>query len=87
MRTQVVIVGGGIAGLTLALTLVAQNIEVIIIEKALTSAKYKGELIHPKSLYVLEKRGVLQEVLQNGNPIQVFFMIMAYYSRQLNMRL
>ncbi|MCR6110871.1 FAD-dependent oxidoreductase [Bacillus sp. A301a_S52] len=48
---DVVIIGGGVGGLTLALKLAQANIHVLVIEKANQPGKiYKGELLQPKSL-------------------------------------
>jgi 2-polyprenyl-6-methoxyphenol hydroxylase-like FAD-dependent oxidoreductase len=70
MRTQVFISGGGVGGLTLALKLAIQGVQVILAEKnAVPGIKYKGELLQPKSLAILEQLGVLDEVLKHGNPI------------------
>ncbi|WP_096201089.1 FAD-dependent oxidoreductase [Bacillus sp. FJAT-45350] len=56
---QVVIIGGGVAGLTLALKLVPHNISVLLVEKVEGEYPlYKGELLQPKSLQIFESIGV-----------------------------
>jgi 2-polyprenyl-6-methoxyphenol hydroxylase-like FAD-dependent oxidoreductase len=70
MHYQVLISGGGIAGLTLALKLVAQGVNVLVVEKDTEPAiKYKGELLQPKSLLILEKLGIIDQVLAHSYPI------------------
>ncbi len=70
MRCQVLISGGGIAGLTLALKLVKRNIHVIVVEKDVPpSPKYKGELLQPKSLEILANLGLIDQVYANGHVI------------------
>ncbi len=70
METQVLISGGGIAGLTLALKLVSQGVSVVVVEKdEHQSILYKGELLQPKSLEILAELGVLDDVLHNGQRI------------------
>ncbi|MCD8511545.1 MAG: FAD-dependent monooxygenase [Bacillus sp. (in: Bacteria)] len=70
MKCQVLISGGGIAGLTLALKLVKKNIDVIVLEKdSQASMKYKGELLQPKSLELLSRLHVYETVEQHGFPI------------------
>lgn len=67
MRTQVVISGGGVAGLTLALKLAQQQIHVIVLEKEkVPSIKYKGELLQPRTLVVLQQLGLLDQVLAHA---------------------
>ncbi|MBM7648249.1 2-polyprenyl-6-methoxyphenol hydroxylase-like FAD-dependent oxidoreductase [Bacillus ectoiniformans] len=71
MKTQVCISGGGIAGLTLALKLAQCEIDVTVIEKDRTpSVKYKGELLQPKSLEILSKIGLYEEVYSRGFPLK-----------------
>lgn len=63
MRTQVLISGGGVGGLTLALKLAQKNINVVLLEKETAPAiKYKGELVQPRSLVILQQLGLLEEV-------------------------
>ena len=67
MDTDVLISGGGIAGLTLALKLVSQGVRVTLLEKSVReSVMYKGELLQPKSIEILDRLGVLPAVLAQG---------------------
>ncbi|MFS0725008.1 FAD-dependent oxidoreductase [Paenibacillus sp. 1P07SE] len=60
MRCQVFISGGGIAGLTLGLILARQGIDTVVAERSQgTGLMYKGELLQPKSLQILENLGLL----------------------------
>ncbi|WP_408009904.1 FAD-dependent oxidoreductase [Pseudalkalibacillus sp. A8] len=66
MDYQVMIVGGGIAGLTLAVKLASCSIDVLLVEKdAKSGLIYKGELLQPKSLKILDKLGVYEDIQQN----------------------
>ncbi|WP_156321273.1 FAD-dependent oxidoreductase, partial [Bacillus sp. JCM 19041] len=68
MKTDVLIIGGGVAGLTLAIKLVKRNIEVVVVEKDPTLGKvYKGELIQPKTIQLFERLGVLQQFRKEWN--------------------
>ncbi|MCP8967665.1 FAD-dependent monooxygenase [Ectobacillus ponti] len=70
MGSHVLISGGGIAGLTLALKLLQQGLAVTLAEKeGKPSVKYKGELLQPKSLELLDGLGLLAEVRQKGYPL------------------
>ncbi|WP_018923914.1 FAD-dependent oxidoreductase [Salsuginibacillus kocurii] len=63
MNYQVLIVGGGVAGLTLALKLVQRKIDVLLVEKdAGQSILYKGELLQPKSVEILYSLGLNEEL-------------------------
>jgi 2-polyprenyl-6-methoxyphenol hydroxylase-like FAD-dependent oxidoreductase len=67
METSVLISGGGVAGLTLALKLVTQGIDVVMVEKqASETIMYKGELLQPKSIQILDQLGVLEPILENS---------------------
>lgn len=67
---KVLISGGGIAGLTLALKLLQQQVDVVLLEKnTAPSAKYKGELLQPKSLAILKDLGVIERILESGHRI------------------
>lgn len=70
MKTNVFISGGGISGLMLGLMLARQNIDVIVAEKdAKPSIKYKGELLQPKSLDMMNRLGLYEDVRAAGFPI------------------
>ncbi|MDE5412740.1 FAD-dependent oxidoreductase [Alkalihalobacterium chitinilyticum] len=68
---NVFISGGGIAGLTLALKLLQNNINVTVVEKnAKPSPKYKGELLQPKSIEILSHLGLGDQLLKYGEKIE-----------------
>lgn len=68
MKTDVLIIGGGVAGLTLAIKLVKRNIEVAVVEKDPTLGKvYKGELIQPKTIQIFDRLGMLQQFKEEWN--------------------
>lgn len=70
MKTDVLISGGGIGGLTLGLKLAACSIDVTIVERLPGAGSvYKGELLQPKSLEIFESLGVLDTVSENGHAI------------------
>ncbi|MCA0987753.1 FAD-dependent oxidoreductase [Guptibacillus algicola] len=67
MQYDVLIIGGGIAGLTLAVKLGQSNVKTLIVEKDKKSGLiYKGELLQPKSLDILDRIGLLETVKENG---------------------
>lgn len=67
MRYQVLISGGGIAGLTLALKLVSHGVQVLVVEKEVEQPiKYKGELLQPKSLQIMDNLGISKQVLSQS---------------------
>ncbi len=67
MQYDVMIIGGGISGLTLAVKLGRCDVKTLLIEKDKKSGLiYKGELLQPKSLEVLDRIEVLDEVKENG---------------------
>jgi len=71
MRCRVFISGGGVAGLTLGLTLVKQGIDVVLAERRRGEGlQYKGELLQPKSLQVLDRLGVLAPVAAGSFPVR-----------------
>ena len=70
MKTNVLISGGGIGGLTLGLKLAKCNVDVTVVERLPgPGSVYKGELLQPKSLEIFESLGVLDAVFQNGHII------------------
>ncbi|WP_050180382.1 FAD-dependent oxidoreductase [Domibacillus robiginosus] len=71
MKTNVFISGGGVSGLLLGLMLARNGIDVTVAEKdAKPSVKYKGELLQPKSLELMNRIGLLEEVEAAGFPIR-----------------
>ncbi|MCA1055941.1 FAD-dependent monooxygenase [Rossellomorea aquimaris] len=70
MKTCVFISGGGIGGLTLGLKLARCGIDVTIAERLTgPSPVYKGELLQPKSLEILDSLGVIGPVMEEGHKI------------------
>ncbi|UTR04628.1 FAD-dependent monooxygenase [Alkalihalobacillus sp. LMS6] len=69
MKTDVLIIGGGVAGLTLALKLVQHGIDVIVVEKSPHLGHvYKGELIQPKTIQLLKRLGIYEIFSEKWNP-------------------
>ncbi|MGI8316635.1 FAD-dependent oxidoreductase [Halobacillus mangrovi] len=70
MKTDVFIAGGGVGGLTLAAKLASRGVHVTIAEQLKKeSPVYKGELLQPKTLAILERLGVIEEIEGCGHPI------------------
>ncbi|SES25048.1 FAD-dependent oxidoreductase [Salipaludibacillus aurantiacus] len=64
-KYDVVIIGGGIGGLTLALKLVQADVRVLVVEKAKQPGKiYKGELLQPKSLEIFKEMGIAYQIVE-----------------------
>ncbi|RNA63530.1 hypothetical protein D1631_17230 [Chryseobacterium nematophagum] len=63
---DVCIVGAGIAGIFLAWLLGLQNKKVLILEKNATVNTNGADILKPSGINVLEKHGLLQEVLKKG---------------------
>ena len=71
MKTNVFVSGGGVSGLLLGMMLARSGIDVIVAEKdAAPSVKYKGELLQPKSLDIMNRLGLYKEVRAAGFPIR-----------------
>ncbi|CAM3726549.1 FAD-dependent oxidoreductase [Alkalicoccus chagannorensis] len=67
---DVVIIGGGVGGLTLALRLVQADVKVLVVEKDKNPGKiYKGELLQPKSLLHFDEMGVVDDILDVSHPL------------------
>ncbi|PRO66906.1 FAD-dependent oxidoreductase [Alkalicoccus urumqiensis] len=67
---DVVIIGGGVGGLTLALKLAQSGVEVLVVEKEKNPGKiYKGELLQPKSLMYFDELNVIQPILDVSHPL------------------
>ncbi len=68
MQTDVFIAGGGVGGLALAAKLASRGVHVVLAEQLKRESPiYKGELLQPKTLAILERLGVLDEVEANGH--------------------
>lgn len=65
-NTQVVVVGAGPSGATVAALLHAQNIQVIVIEKAQFPRFSIGESLLPACMEVIEQAGMLEAVNRSG---------------------
>lgn len=67
MRCQVFVSGGGVAGLTLGLILARGGIDTVVVERSPGESKmYKGELLQPKSLQILHRLGLLEQLQQES---------------------
>ncbi|KZZ82577.1 FAD-dependent oxidoreductase [Bacillus sp. SJS] len=70
MKTSVLVIGGGVGGLTVALKLAMCGIHVTVAEQAESGIHtYKGELLQPKSLEIFHSIGLIQEVEAKGHRI------------------
>ncbi|WP_173918596.1 NAD(P)/FAD-dependent oxidoreductase [Halobacillus sp. Marseille-Q1614] len=70
MRTEVFIAGGGVGGLALAAKLASRGVHVTIAEQLKSKSRaYKGELLQPKTLEILHRLGVLDEIEASGHVI------------------
>ncbi|MGD6817241.1 FAD-dependent oxidoreductase [Metabacillus sp. 84] len=70
MRTSVLVIGGGVGGLTVALKLAMCGIDVTVAEQAKSGTHlYKGELLQPKSLEIFKALGLIGKVESCGHRI------------------
>src|SRR5215217_7845709 len=66
--SRIVIAGGGPAGMMLAYQLASNGIPVHVLERhASFDREFRGELIMPSAFDVLERLGVLQQLVREGN--------------------
>ncbi|MBM7551735.1 FAD-dependent oxidoreductase [Thalassobacillus pellis] len=71
MHTEVFVAGGGVGGLALAVKLASRGVHVTVAEQLdKTSPLYKGELLQPKTINILDSLGVLSDVHEYGNKIE-----------------
>ncbi|MDO0926693.1 FAD-dependent oxidoreductase [Streptomyces sp. TG1A-8] len=67
IRTDVCVIGGGPAGLTLALLLLRSGVRVTVVEKARgLDREYRGEILQPGGLALLDQLGVLDDARSRG---------------------
>jgi 2-polyprenyl-6-methoxyphenol hydroxylase-like FAD-dependent oxidoreductase len=72
-RTEVLIVGAGPAGLTLAISLVQQGREVTIVDaQAESEHTSRAAVVHARTLEVLEPLGVAKPLIERGMPVERF---------------
>jgi 2-polyprenyl-6-methoxyphenol hydroxylase-like FAD-dependent oxidoreductase len=70
LKTNVLVIGGGVGGLTVALKLAKCGIGVTVVEQVKGSPHmYKGELVQPKTLQIFEMNSILSPVLEHGHQI------------------
>src|ERR1700693_2509599 len=73
MKTDLVIVGGGTAGLLLAMLLGRRGIRVTLVERNREiQAHHRGEILHPNGLRILEREGLLHDVRAHVYEAKVF---------------
>lgn len=66
IKTNVCIVGGGPAGLTLALELVKRDLDVFVIEQSTKyNRTFRGESVSPDSVYILKKLGIMEKLREH----------------------
>ncbi|MCM3760756.1 FAD-dependent monooxygenase [Alkalihalobacillus oceani] len=71
MKTEVLIIGGGVAGLSLALKLARRSVPVIVVEREEGAGHlYKGELLQPKTLQIFERLGFLDRLEADMYPLE-----------------
>ena len=65
IRTQLVIVGGGPAGMMLGLLMARAGVDVVVLEKHGDFLRdFRGDTVHPSTLEVIYELGLLDEFLK-----------------------
>jgi len=74
MRADVIVVGGGFAGMSCAAALAARGFRVTVLESHLGhDPRFRGELIHPRGVRALDSLGLKAPLLQAGGvPVKGF---------------
>jgi 2-polyprenyl-6-methoxyphenol hydroxylase-like FAD-dependent oxidoreductase len=73
LDADVLIVGAGPTGLTLAIALATRGVRAIVIDRLLTGANTsRAAVVHARTLEILEPLGVTKELLERGLPAQRF---------------
>ncbi|QFT88475.1 Pentachlorophenol 4-monooxygenase [Bacillus sp. THAF10] len=70
MKTNVLVIGGGVGGLAVALKLAKCGVGVTVVEQVKGSPHmYKGELVQPKTIAIFKRMDILDKILENGHKI------------------